>query len=1328
MYDEYLEHPRVERLVSPAQAVQAPVNSAGTPSSTTIDQDAPSLSISPSSSAFQSHQGVAAESTFMEDNPVSPVDNTPFINVFAPEPSSDASSGEVSSTKSTYVSQTYHHLSKWRKDHPLNNVIGNPSRSVSTRKQLATDALRCLYNSMLSKVKPKNFKSVITKDCWFQAMQDEIREFDRFQVWELVPQPDRHDYRSQGYRQEEGIDFEKSFAPVARTEAIRIFITNAASKNMTIYQMDVKTAFLNGELKEEVYVSQPEGFVDPDHPTHVYRLKKALYGLKQAPRAWYDTLSQFLLDNKFSKGPVDPTLFTRKTGKHILLVQIYVGDIIFASTDPKACDIFSNEMISKFQMYMMGQMSFFLGLQVSQSSEGFFINQSRFALEILKKFGMDSCDPVDTPMVDRLKLDEDPLGIPVDQTRFHSMVGSLMYPTASRPDLVFAVCMCDMYQASPTKKHLEALKQVFWYLRGTINWGLWYPKDTAMALTAYADADHAGCQDTRRKQVEKGVVELYFVTMDYQLADIFTKALPRERFEFLLLRLGMKITMAIVNVTAPADQAPTMAPPIRTDDQILPHIRWILWGIVNRAHFDYAERIWEEFTQFIHTFIKDKRNLAQHIQMKKKATLIVTPSIQFTKVIIYYLQGKHKFHPRPYSPLHFPNEEPVLGYLKFNAKGTKREVFGMPIPGSLITADIQGASYYQEYLAKVAKQQRYMAGEIGSDPDSPAPKPTKTAKKSKPTATKADPRPPVSKPASSKQPEPKPAPAKTQGKKRKLVTDISDKPSSARKSKPSLVTKRQKPTSSLRLVDESVAKDIPEKEPRADDEEADVQRALEESLKSIYDVPRGPLPLVVIREPESKKHQPLLEVPRKGKEKVTEEQVARDLLTLQTPKKKSPADRCIFQRRTSTHTGSSGHDESSSLYAELGLTDSEDESDEDVPGTDAGIQGQAGPDPGDAVASQPLPSPVVYAGSDLEHMDLDVADVLTQPPPDDKPSEADNDKATAEIEAKSMLLKATAMETTTTTTIHPPPSQQQQSTTDSMMMKHIGELEHIMENLIQDNKKLEQSSRKVMNRDHSEELAKDMAEARKKKKKRLDSPKMPPGSPPHQPPPPPSPAGPSRALGSPRAFGFSQVPPPPPSTNQEAQSSDDEDIENAYIPKVNLRKDWWKLLKEERLATPEHAWSIPSSDVPVPKNNWVSALASTYSPPPEDLLLVLTSDIAMFMDWHNVSKSLPLDGPPGQVTIQSVFFFNKDLEYLRYDSKEECKYDIAAMYVISHWWFQRQGFYIDRHTSKGDHRAVRTHMWILSVVRIEVFSMYGYDYMKKIVPRRTDLNEHVIAE
>nr|GEZ87072.1 retrovirus-related Pol polyprotein from transposon TNT 1-94 [Tanacetum cinerariifolium] len=246
-FDELTEPMAHVHLISPTPAIQVPVNSAGTPSSTTIDQDAPSPSHSLSSSALQSpslHQGIAAESTLMEDNPVAPVDNNPFINVFALEPSSDASSfRDVSLAESTYVSQTLHHL-----------------------------ALKWIYKVKL--------------DEYVDVLKNKAR---------LV---------AKGYRQEEGIDFKESFALVLRIEAIRIFIANATSKNMTIYQMDVKTAFLNGELNEEVYVSQTKGFVDLDHLTHVYHLKKALYGLKQAPQAWYDTLSRFLLDNKFSKGAV----------------------------------------------------------------------------------------------------------------------------------------------------------------------------------------------------------------------------------------------------------------------------------------------------------------------------------------------------------------------------------------------------------------------------------------------------------------------------------------------------------------------------------------------------------------------------------------------------------------------------------------------------------------------------------------------------------------------------------------------------------------------------------------------------------------------------------------------------------------------------------------------------------------------------------------------------------------------------------------------------------------------------------------------------------------
>nr|GEU99096.1 integrase, catalytic region, zinc finger, CCHC-type, peptidase aspartic, catalytic [Tanacetum cinerariifolium] len=1185
MFDEYLEPPHVERPVHPAQAVQDPVNSADTPSSTIIDQDAPSL-----------------------NHPVAPVDNNLFVNVFALEPHSEASSsGDISSTESTY----------------------------------------CLYSSVLSKVEPKNFKSTITKDCWFQAMQDEIHEFDRLQVWELVPQPDYVMIITLKWIYKVKLD---EYGDVLKNKA------HLVAKGYRQEEDGCQTAFLNGELKEEIYVSQSEGFVDPDHPTHVYRLMKALY------------------------------------------------------------------------------------------------------------------------------------------------------------------------QASPTKKHLEALKRVFRYLKGTINWGLWYPKDTAMALTAYADADHACYQDTRRstsgsaqflgdklvswsskkqksttisiteaeyiamsgccaqilwmrsqltdygfdfnkiplycdnrsaialccnnvqhsrskhidirhhfirEKVERGVVELYFVTTDYQVTDIFTKALPRQRFEIILPCHGMKsmspttlkrlqeeeghcilpdcvlpvafcmialsqlrfaYTMADIN--APTGQAPTMSPPVCTDDQILPH-RWvpigksnyyldldksqsnpiykiaralttiinlcltgktsgferpralvlqILWVVVTRAHINYAERIWEEFTQSIHTFIDDKRNLTQHTSGKKKATLIVIPR---------------------------------------------------------------------------------------SDPDSPALKPTKPARKPKSTTPKAPPRP---------------------------------------------------------------------------------SRALEESLKSMYDVPWGPLPPVVIRE--------LSTAPRgarKGQSKDIEEE----------SEKVVPGADAGGQCE-----GQAGPDPGAQAEGQARPDPGAQDEGQAGSNPDEQSKGQARPDPGNAGADeQPMLSPVVHAGSDREHMNLDVADVSPQPLTEqmdegDKPLEAEYDKATAETEVESMVsvtiqqdmssippmtspiidltsrpespkvhqqLKATTTDTTTTTTTTlPPPLYQQQSTAEAMMKKRIGELEHIMASLIQENKGLEkrdlpeadikeilyqrmwesdsykshedhiqiyEALEKSMNRDHSEELAKDLAEDHLELQELielLDPPKCPPPLPSST-----NQESQSKGSAAPSSsktiasaeyqawtttdirlrLSISLTPTDlqineDMALDEQAQSSDDEDIGSAHIPKVNLRQDWGKPLEVERHATLKPAWPIPSSDVPVPTNNWASTLASNYSPPYEDSLLAQTGPafeiVKVFhpdvvhlqyqmeechkletdnVDGsilrHNVRNPLPLGGPPGQVTIQSDFFFNKDLEYLRYDSK---------------------GSRPALHTSEGDRSAVRRHMQILSVVRIKVFSMYGYDYMKKIVLRSADLNEHVIAE
>ncbi|GJW44006.1 hypothetical protein Tco_0072805 [Tanacetum coccineum] len=278
----------------------------------------------------------------------------------------------------------------------------------------------------------------------------------------------------------------------------------------------------------------------------------------------------------------------------------------------------------------------------------------------------------------------------------------------------------------------------------------------------------------------------------------------------------------------------------------------ILWGVVNRAHIDYAERMWEEFTQSIHNFTEDKRNLAQQAQGKKKATIILIPSIRFTKLIIFHLQRLHNFHPRPESPLHLPTEEPVLGNLKFSAKGTKREVFGMTIPNELINDVIRGADYYDAYLEKVAKHQRYLAGEEVSDPDSPAPKPAKPAKQTKPKPTKQS-KPTEPKAASKK---PKPAPAKPQEKKRKPVSESSEAPPLAKRAKAGKVVKKRTVKSSKQLVDEFVDEGVPAAKPNLEDtEEAILQKVLEESLTDAYPTRRGPLPPVVFREPDTGKLQ-----------------------------------------------------------------------------------------------------------------------------------------------------------------------------------------------------------------------------------------------------------------------------------------------------------------------------------------------------------------------------------------------------------------------------------------------------------------------------------------
>ncbi|KAJ9542546.1 hypothetical protein OSB04_029052 [Centaurea solstitialis] len=408
---------------------------------------------------------------------------------------------------------------RWTKDHPIDQVLGNPSSGIKTRRQSGNV---CLYVNFISENELKEIDDALRDPAWVSAMQEELAEFIRNNVWLLVPRPRKRTiigskwiFRNkldeigtiirnkarlvaQGYRQEEGIDYDETFAPVARLEAIRLFLAFAAHMNFKVYQMDIKNAFLNGKLNEEVYVAQPPGFVDPKFPDHVYKLNKALYGLKQAPRAWYDTLSTFLLSKGFVRGKIDSTLFLKKYPKHILLVQIYVDDIIFGSTNPKLCEKFELLMKSEYKMSMMGELTFFLGLQIKQSEKGIFINQGKYVHEMLKKFDLTSCTPMKTPMAPPLTLDKDSKGKSVDVTLYRGMIGSLLYLTASRPDIMYSTCLCARYQAEPKESHLTAVKRIFRYLKGTPNLGLWYSKDSGFDLTAYSDSDFAGCKIDRK--------------------------------------------------------------------------------------------------------------------------------------------------------------------------------------------------------------------------------------------------------------------------------------------------------------------------------------------------------------------------------------------------------------------------------------------------------------------------------------------------------------------------------------------------------------------------------------------------------------------------------------------------------------------------------------------------------------------------------------------------------------------------------------------------------------------------------------------------------------
>ncbi|CAL9016687.1 unnamed protein product [Prunus brigantina] len=374
-----------------------------------------------------------------------------------------------------------------------------------------------------SQADPTCYEEAAKSEKWRNAMDLEIEAIVRNKTWELADLPVgakkigvkwvyktklnengevdkcKAQLVAKGYAQEHGIDYNEVFAPVARWDTIRMVLALAAQKGWLVFQLDVKSAFLHGELKEAVFIEQPQGYEQKGKEEKVFKLKKALYGLKQASRAWYSKIENYFLNEGFERCSHESTLFVKtKAGGKILIVSLYVDDLIFTGNDACLIEEFKCSMKSKFEMTDLGKMRYFLGVEVLQSSKGIHLCQKKYAKDVLDRFGMRECNSVKNPIVPGSKLTREGGGKKVDATQFKQLVGSLMYLTATRPDLTYSVCLISRYMADPTEEHLLAAKRLLRYLMGTLELGVFYAREGAIELFAYTDSDYAGDYDDRK--------------------------------------------------------------------------------------------------------------------------------------------------------------------------------------------------------------------------------------------------------------------------------------------------------------------------------------------------------------------------------------------------------------------------------------------------------------------------------------------------------------------------------------------------------------------------------------------------------------------------------------------------------------------------------------------------------------------------------------------------------------------------------------------------------------------------------------------------------------
>eukprot|EP00253_Pinus_taeda_P036216 PITA_36216 len=369
---------------------------------------------------------------------------------------------------------------------------------------------------------PIHFEDAIKDKKWIEAMNEEMNAIERNKTWDLVELPngkevigvkwvyktkcnaegkiERHKARLvvKGYKQQYGRDYEETFAPVVKMETMRAVLSTAAQNKWKVYQMDVKSAFLNGVLNEEVYIERPLGYEKKGQEHKVCRLKKALYGLKQAPRAWYSRIDFYLLENEFDKCEGEPTVYIKEKDGKILIVVLYIDDVIFTGNDDYLIKNFKSVMKEEFEMTDMGLLRYFLGIEVDQNENGIFISQARYVNEVLERFNMQEFMAAITPMVMGLKLSKEDSSKDFDPSLYKSIVGSLMYLTTTRPDIMFAVSLISRFVERPKEAHWQAAKRILRYVKGTKMLGILYTVSECSDLVGYTDSDWAGSIDDRK--------------------------------------------------------------------------------------------------------------------------------------------------------------------------------------------------------------------------------------------------------------------------------------------------------------------------------------------------------------------------------------------------------------------------------------------------------------------------------------------------------------------------------------------------------------------------------------------------------------------------------------------------------------------------------------------------------------------------------------------------------------------------------------------------------------------------------------------------------------